>query len=154
MRKTIRIRKHELGLWFRHNELHQIPGHGKHSVWSIKPWAKRDRFAVINTLVPRFEHPELKALVRDERIAKRLSVVDLKDAERAFVWIDGRLGAILSAGIHAFWNQNAEVVVERFDVSDGRFEHPKMEIIENFHGSSQFFTGVRVGIARAGHAVP
>lgn len=144
MRKTIRIRKHELGLWFRHNELHQILGHGKHSVWSIGPWAKRDRFTVINTLIPRFEHPELKSLVRDERIAKRLSVVDLKDAERAFVWIDGRLSAILSAGIHAFWNQNAEVVVERFDVSDGRFVHPKMEIVENFPGSSQFFTGVRV----------
>lgn len=144
MRKTIRIRKHELGLWFRHNELYKILQPGKHSVWAVGPWAKQDRFEIINTLSPRFEHKELKALVRDERIASNLCVIDLKDSERALVWLDGRLGAILSAGIHAFWNQNADVVLEQFDVNEGRFEHPKLETVENFPGGSQFFTGVRV----------
>lgn len=144
MRKTIRIRKHELGLWFRHNELHRVLEQGKYIAWSIPFRDKSDRFEIINTLSPRFEHDNLKALVRDERIASHLCVVDLKDTERALIWIDGRLGAILSSGIHAFWNQNAEVVVERFDVSSGRFEHPKLETIENFPGGVRFFTGVRV----------
>lgn len=144
MRKTIRIRKHELGLWFRHDELHQVLQPGKHAVWSLPFRNQSDRFETINTLSPRFEHDDLRALVRDQRIASRLDVVDLKDTERALVWIDGRLGAILAAGVHAFWNQNAEVVVERFDVSAGRFDHPKLETIENFPGGVRFFTGVRV----------
>ncbi len=144
MRKTIRIRKHELGLWFRHNELHRVLDQGKYNAWSMPFRAKCDRFETINTLSPRFEHNDLNALVRDPRIASRLCVVDLKDTERALVWIDGRLGSILSSGVHAFWTQNAEVVVERFDVSSGRFEHPKLETIENFPGGVRFFTGVRV----------
>ncbi|MGJ8635680.1 MAG: slipin family protein [Phycisphaerales bacterium] len=144
MRKTIRIRKHELGLWFRHNELHRVLDQGKYNAWSMPFGAKCDRFETINTLSPRFEHNDLNALVRDPRIASRLCVVDLKDTERALVWIDGRLGSILSAGVHAFWTQNAEIVVERFDVSSGRFEHPKLETIENFPGGIRFFTGVRV----------
>ena len=142
MRKIIRIRKHELGLWFRHVELHQVLEPGKHTVWSLR--SKANNFEVINTLTPRFEHKDLKVLVLDKRISSRLSVVDLEDTERALVWIDGRLGAILAAGVHAFWNQSAEMVVERFDVSAGRFEHPKLETIENFPGGIKFFTGVRV----------
>tara|TARA_R110002111_G_scaffold67833_2_gene110311 strand:- start:18618 stop:19739 length:1122 start_codon:yes stop_codon:yes gene_type:complete len=142
MRKTIRIRTHELGLWFHHDELHQVLESGKHTVWSLR--SKYHKFEIINTLTPRFEHDEIKALVRDARIASRLSVVDLKDTERALVWIDGRLGAILGAGVHAFWSQNAQVVVEHFDVSAGRFEHPKLETVENFPGGIKFFTGVRV----------
>ena len=142
MRKTIRIRKHELGLWFRHDELHEILEPGKHTVWSLRN--KGDAFETIDALRPRFEHKDLKALVRDPRIASRISLIDLKDTQRALVWVDGRLDAILASGLHAYWNANAEIVVEHFSVSDGRFEHPKLETVINFKGGALHFTNVRV----------
>lgn len=142
MRKTVRIRKHELGLWFRHGELHTVLESGKHAIWSLS--AKTNTIEIVDTLSPRFRHEQLKALVRDQRLASRLSVIDLKDTERALVWIDGRLDAILASGIHAYWNQNASIEIERYDVNDIRFVHPKLETILNFPGGVQHFNGVRV----------
>ncbi|MFG0312656.1 MAG: hypothetical protein ACF8LL_00510, partial [Phycisphaerales bacterium] len=142
MRKTVRIRKHELGLWFRHGELHRVLEAGKHTYWSVRPHV--NAIEIVDTLSPRFRHEQLKALVRDQRLASRLSVIDLKDTERALVWIDGRLDAILASGVHAYWTQNASIEVERYDVNDVRFEHPKLETILSFPGGVQHFTGVRV----------
>ena len=142
MRKTVRIRKHELGLWFRHGELHQVLEAGKHTYWNVRP--KVNSIEVIDTLSPRFKHEQLKSLVRDERLASRLSVIDLKDTERALVWVDGRLDTILSAGVYAYWTTNASVEVERYSVNDVRFEHPKLDTVMNMVGSAQLFHGVRV----------
>lgn len=144
MRKTIRIRKHELGLWFRHGDLHRVLEAGTHRVWSVHPWGKANALECVDTLSPRFVHPRLKSLVRDERLKARLTVVDLKDGERALVWVDGRLGAILGTGMHAFWNENAAIEVERYTVDSGRFVHPNLEAVLNFPGGVQHFTGVRV----------
>lgn len=143
MRKTVRIRKHELGLWFRHGELHRVLDPGKHVIWSLRPRANTHE--TIDTLSPRFRHEQLRALARDEKLATRLAVIDLKDTQRALVWIDGRLDAILGPGVHAYWSKNAAIEVERFDVSDGRFTHRKLDTVLNFPGGSQFFSGVRVG---------
>lgn len=143
MRKTIRVCKHEIGLWFRHGDLYKVLDPGTHRVWSL-PLRRGDTFEVIDTLQPRFEHDRLRAIVRDSLLADRLMVVDLKDEERALVWADGRLIAILSAGTHAFWKAPAAISVERYDVNCVVFRHPRIEAIVNFPGSVRSFDGVRV----------
>ena len=143
MRKTIRIRKHELGLWFRHGDLHRVLEPGAHHIWSI-PGTRANVFEKVDTLRPQLEHARLQALVRDARLASRLKVVDLKDDERALVWLDRRLGAILGSGVHAFWNTPATIDVERFSVNEPRFEHARLESILAFSGAARFFIGVRV----------
>lgn len=143
MRKTIRVCKHQVGLWFRHGDLYKVLDPGTHRVWRL-PFRTGDTFEVIDTLSPRFEHDRLKALVRDDLIADLLTVIDLKDEDRALVWADGRLTAILSAGTHAFWNKPATIEVERFDVNSVVFTHRRIESIVNFPGSVKFFEGVRV----------
>lgn len=144
MLKTIRVRTLEVGLWFRHGELFRVLEPGVYRVPGVWPWAGRDRVEVIDTLHPRFEHDRLRALVRDERLASRLEIVDLKDDERALVWVDGRLGAILADGLHAFWKAPATIEVERFSVHEGRFVHPKLEAILGFPGGSTLLGGLRV----------
>jgi len=143
MRKTIRIRKHELGLWFRHGDLHKILEPGKHIVWSL-PWSVANAIEKVDTLRPQFEHDRLQALVRDQRLAQRLTVVDLKDDERALVWIDGRLAAIVGSGVHAFWSSPATVEVERYSVNTPRFAHERLESILGFPGGAKHFIGIRV----------
>lgn len=206
---THRIRSNELGLWFRHNDLYKVLEGGTRRLPAIWPWSSRDRIEVVDTLVPRFEHEQVKALVQnikllglldvvslrkreialvwvdnkleevledgrhafwvgssevdvvdtlkprfthdrlrvlvdDERLASRLAVIDLKDDERALVWIDGRLDAVLAGGLHAYWKDGVSMKVERFNVNDFRFEHPKIESVLNLPGSSNMFTGIRV----------
>lgn len=144
MLKTIRIRTLELGLWFRHGELERVLEPGVYHMPTVWPWSRRDRVEVIDTLRPRFEHDRLRALVGDQRLASRLVIVDLKDDERALIWIDGRLGAILSSGLHAFWSAPATIEVERYGVHEGRFVHPKIEAILAFPGGSSLLGGLRV----------
>lgn len=143
MRKTFRIRKHELGLWFRHGDLHDVLEPGAHRVWS-RPIRRHDEFYKVDTLQPRFEHSRLEALVRDERIASRLTIVDLKDDERALAWVDGRLQAVLGPGLHAYWSGPISVEIERYSVNDTRFEHSHLESILNFPGGVKHFSSVRV----------
>jgi len=144
MLKTIRIRTLELGLWFRHGDLYRVLEPGVYRVPGVWPWTGRDRVEVIDTLRPRFEHERLRALVRDARLASRLEIVDLKDDERALVWVDGRVGAVLASGFYAFWKAPSTIEVERFGVNDGRFTHPKLEAILAAPGGSQHLGGLRV----------
>ncbi|MEL7484902.1 MAG: slipin family protein [Planctomycetota bacterium] len=143
MRTTYRIRKHELGLLFRHGDLVGILDPGVHRVWNVL-FKGGYTVEIVDTLSPRFEHERLGALVRDPMIADRLTVVDLNDEQRALVWADGRLVAILGAGTYAFWNLPATIVVERYSVNDVRFEHARIESILNFPGGVKHFDGVRV----------
>ena len=142
MRKTIRIRKHELGLWFRHGDLYKVLEPGTHRVW-YNPFRAANTFEVVDTLKSRFEHSRFAALVRDPLLTDRLTLVDLTDDQRALVWADGRLTAILGSGTTAFWSDPAEIVVEQFDVNDVRFEHARIESILNFPGGVKHFDGVR-----------
>ena len=208
MWNTYRIRNNELGLWFRHNDLYKVLGRGVYRLPRVWPWSSRDRIEVVDTLTPRFEHDQLKALaqnhllsgllevinlrkreialvwvdnrldevvsegrhaywtgsatvevidtceprfthtrlrilVEDERLASRLTVIDLKDDERALVWVDGRLSAVLAKGIHAYWNEGVSIKVERYSVNDVRFDHPKIEAVLLLPGSANAFTGIR-----------
>lgn len=147
MNFKIRIRKHEVGLWFRHGDLYKVLGPG--ACRTLIPilhrlGIRRDTVQIVDTLDTRFEHKLLDVLIRDPRLAARLTVVDLKDDERAFVWKDRRLGWILGPGRHAFWNEPADIEVERHNIGDFKLEHPKLETIINHTGSARYFHGIRV----------
>ncbi|MEM1165871.1 MAG: slipin family protein [Planctomycetota bacterium] len=143
MRTTIRIRKHDLGLWFRFGDLDRVLTPGTHRIWTL-PGRQRNTFEKVDTLTPRFEHDRLKALVREKALADRLTVIDLKDDERALAWVDGRLDAILGPGLHAYWSTPASITIERHNVNDVRLEHPRIGTILGFPGGSRYLDAVRV----------
>ncbi len=139
-----RIRKHEVGLWFRHDDFHDVLAPGKHWFWGNILSSDRDRVEIVRKLATKFEHAILDPYVKDARLAPLLEVVDLKDDERALVWKDGRLGWILGPGLHAFWKEPRKVEVEVFNVNDARFEHNKIEAILAHPAASQHLMGLRV----------
>ncbi|MEM1422452.1 MAG: slipin family protein [Planctomycetota bacterium] len=143
MMKTIRIRSHELGLWFKYGELHRVLGPGAHRAWTL-PFPSAHRFEVFNTLVPRFAHELLPVLAKDERLRGHLEVVDLEADQRAIVWIDGRLHAVLGPGLRALWKGAGAILVERFSANDVRFEHPKLEAVLKAPEARTLLAGVRV----------
>ena len=143
MMKTIRIRSHELGLWFKHGELLRVLGPGAHRAWTV-PAPSAHRFEVHNTLVPRFAHELLPVLAKDERLQDHLEVADLEADQRAIVWIDGRLHAVFGPGLHALWRGAGAIVVERFSANDVRFEHPKLDVVLKAPEARTLLAGVRV----------
>ena len=56
-------------------------------------------------------------------------VLDLKDYERALVWIEGRFSHILPPGMYAYWTMLRDVKVEVIDARKVRFEHPDLRVI-------------------------
>jgi regulator of protease activity HflC (stomatin/prohibitin superfamily) len=56
-------------------------------------------------------------------------VLDLKDFERALVWIEGRFSHVLPAGLYAYWTGQKSVRVEVVDARKVRFEHPDLKVI-------------------------
>ncbi len=143
LRTTIRIRQHQLGLWFRHGDLYRVLDPGAHRAWRI-PGVGGDSVEIVDLLESRFEHPLLRLLVDDPRLADRLTVVDLADTERALVWVDGRLDQVLTGGLHAFWASPRDVRIERFDVAEVRLVHDKLDTIAGLRGASSVLSAFRV----------
>src|SRR5262249_10180914 len=134
----VRIRKYQRGLWLRHGDFHRLLGPGTYRFWS-KLWSlTRDQVEVVSTLATKFQHPLLDLMIADERIRDELLIVDLNDAERALVWKDDRLFAVLGAGRHAFWRSPYALNVETFSIGAPRFEHPRLAAILQHPEATKF----------------
>lgn len=126
MFKRFHIRDHELGLLFRDGAFRRVLEPGRH--WFFDPF----RRIQVETVQPRtawFVHEKLDLLVKSGLLADRIRVVDLKDYERALVWIDGRFSHVLPPGLHAFWTTHRDIRIEVVDARTLRFVHPDLPVI-------------------------
>ena len=57
-------------------------------------------------------HKDLDVVAKSGALGDEAVVVDLKDNERAVVWVDGRLEAVLKPGLYALWTVFHDVKVE------------------------------------------
>lgn len=146
---TFCIRKHERGLVFRHGDFVRLLAPGKHRLWSrlLRPWACRVQ--IVDTLRHRFEHTLLESLVTEPALRDALEVLNLGSHERALVWVNGRLEALLRPGRYAYWKSAPGLSIETFDVRDGVFEHERIESVLDSADAHSFFTTV---VAKNDHA--
>jgi hypothetical protein len=140
--KTIKIRSYEMGLYFRDGEFKGLLREGRH--WFVDPLGKV-KVEVVSQRAPWLAHEKLDVIVRSGALKDRAVVLDLKDYERALVWIDGRFSHILPPGLYAYWTALRDVKVEVTNLktqppaADGasasaakyavRFEHPDLKVI-------------------------
>jgi len=136
------IKQFERGLLFREGDFVRPLGPG---AYRIPFWrAMKERIQVVDTLKTKFEHPLLEVLIRDVRLREQLAIVDLTDTQRALIWKDGRLFAIVGPGRHAFWTSPASIAVETYDVSEFRFVHAKLQAILAHPDALKWLDGVQV----------
>src|SRR5438128_11943170 len=124
--KLIRIRKYDIGLYFRNGEFRGLLEAGWH--WLIDPLF-RVQVGIVSQRAPWLAHEKLDVIVKSGALADRAVVVDLKDYERALVWIDGRFSHVLPPGLHAYWTTQREIRVEVVDARPVRFEHADLGLI-------------------------
>ena len=106
MLKRIVIRSYEVGLKFREGEFKRLIGAGTH--WIFDPLNKL-RVRVVSKRDAWLVDDQLDVIVKSGALAEKAEVLDLKDYQRALVWIDGRFARILSAGLYAYWTGVREV---------------------------------------------
>lgn len=117
--KIVKINHYQVGLRFRNEKLVEalVPG------WYLAKGFLGERIDVLSEKDLAVSHPELDEIVRTGVLGDRVEVVDLKDCERALVWVDGRFDRILGPGRHAIWKTLREVRVERLSAEDPQFRH-------------------------------
>lgn len=147
MYKQITIRSHECGLHFRDGEFQRLLGEGRYRFLDL---FGKHRVDVVSMRDPWLVHDELDVLIRSGKLDDQLTVVDLKDHERALVWVDGRFQRILSPGLYAYWNGPRDVRVQVVDTRDVRFTHEALDIIVRSPDATRCLTMVTVNRSCAG----
>ena len=124
--KRYKIRTYEMGLVFRDGEFHGLLAEGTH--WYFDP-LNRLKVDIVSQRDPWLVHEKLDLIVKSGALADRAVVLDLKDHERALVWIENRFSHILPAGQFAYWTGQKQVRVELVDIRPVRFEHEQFKLV-------------------------
>ena len=124
--KRVKIRSYEVGLYFRDGEFKRLLTAGKH--WLVGPTWKV-RVDVVSQRDPWLSHDKLDVIVKSGALAGLAEVVDLKDYERALVWIEGRFSHVLPPGLYAYWTGFKDVRMEVVDARTVRLEHGDLKTI-------------------------
>lgn len=126
MFKRYKIHSDEFGLYFRDGDFQGVLDPGRYTYFD--PFLKV-KINVMSQRAPCILHEKLDIIVKSGALEGRAEVVDLKDDQRALVWIDGRFVRILGPGLHAFWLGKRDVRVEIVDVREHRFTHADLKVI-------------------------
>ena len=124
--KRYKIRTYEMGLLFRDGEFRGLIEAGTH--WFFDPLCKV-RVDVVSQRDPWLTHDKLDLIVKSGALKDCAVVLDLKDNERALVWIENRFSQMLPAGLYAYWTGQKDVRVEVIDARSVRFEHDDLKVI-------------------------
>jgi regulator of protease activity HflC (stomatin/prohibitin superfamily) len=147
MFKRIKIAQHEIGLYFYDREFRGLLRAGRH--WLFDPLF-RVKVDVVSLRTPWLVHEKLDVIVKTGMLEGRALVLDLKDYERALVWIDGRFSHVLPPGLYAYWTAFCQVKAEIVDARNVRFMHADLPVIVKSQQAERVLENVTVAANHAG----
>ena len=104
----------------------------------------RVRVDVVSVRDVALKHSDLEIIVKSGALGSEVKALDLADDERAVVWVNGRIEAVLKQGLHVLWTVFHEVKVEVFDARSVRFEHDKLALVLKAKGAVELLRSVIV----------
>ncbi len=147
MFKRIKIPHHKIGLYFRDDEFRGLLDAGRH--WFFDPLF-RVKVDVVSQRTPWLVHEKLDVIVKSGALEGRALVLDLKDYERALIWIDGRFSHVLAPGLHVYWTAVRDVKAEIVDARNVRFTHADLAVINKSQLADRVLENVTVAANHAG----
>ncbi len=132
--KRIQIKNYELGLLFKDGDFIGILEPGQHRFWDFK---NRLTVDVHSQRDPFLHHEQLDMIVKSGELKDRAIVLDLKDNQRAFVWVDNRFSHVLPPGLYAYWTGQKDVRTEIIDANDVRLNRSDWKTIVSSAMASQ-----------------
>ena len=144
--RWFKVREHERGLLFKDRQFKDVRGPGRHFMWDV---LRKIHVDVVSVRDVWLDHADLDVIAKSGALDAEARVVDLKDYERAVVWVDGRVEAVLKPGLYALWTVFHDVRVEVFDAREVRFEHRDLAVIAQARGAAPLLEAVTI---EAGHA--
>lgn len=141
MIKTKKILSYEKGLYFKDQELKRVLDEGRY--WFFDPFFKA-KIDVVSMRNPWIEHKNLDLIVKSGKLDGEAEILDLKDQERALVWIEGRFDRILGPGLYALWKGFNKIKIEIIDASEVRFIHRNSNQIARSESAEKFLSIINV----------
>ncbi len=130
--KRKKIRVDEVGLQFKDGQFEKKLAPGKHF---IRPFTKR-KIEIVSLRNPVFTHPRMREILKSDELKGVGMALDLRDWQRALVWVDGRFKVILSPGLYFVWEEFHDVRVEVKDARAVRFDHEELPVISRIDATS------------------
>ena len=126
MIRYVKVRKFERGFLFRDGVFERMLRPGRHWIFDL---FLRARVKKVSVREPWVRSDELDVIVRSGQLAGEVRVLDLKDYERALVWVEGRFEGIYGAGLRVLWTVFNDIRVEVIDARKPRFENDALSVI-------------------------
>lgn len=143
MLQRIRIGRHERGFLHRttrathsdkgpQSEYLSLLTPGVHWIWGfgrqVETVSLEDALEV--------EAKSLPAYLEDPAFQEQVLVADIADNERALIWVNGRIHALIGAGRRAFWTGLHAIRLEVFTLEELHFAHPLLDRITKLDSSN------------------
>ena len=131
MLQRIRIGRHERGFLHRathgnlQSEYLSLLAPGVHWVWGFGRLVQT--VSLEDTL--EVDSKSLSTYLEDPAFREQVLVADVADNERALVWVDGRVHALIGPGRRAFWTGLHAIRLEVFTLEELQFRHPLLDRI-------------------------
>lgn len=130
MLQRIRIGRHERGFLHRATQASQseylsLLTPGVHWIWGFGRQVQT--VSLEDTL--EVDSKSLATYLEDPEFREQVLVAEVADDERALVWVDGRVHALIGPGRRAFWTGLHAIRLEVFTLEELQFRHPLLDRI-------------------------
>lgn len=140
MIRVVKIANAQTGLKFKNRRLVAVLAPG----WHVAFTAVGETIEVLNEKDLFVWHEEIDQIVNSGLLAGKIMVIDLKDDQRAMMWLEERFYTLLGPGRHVVWTTQKTVRLEEFTVEEPRFEHRQVYKIARSAVAEKFFETVQV----------
>jgi len=140
MLKLVKVNQHQVGLRFVNERLTEALRPG----WYLAKTLLGERIDVLSEKELFVRHSDLDEIIRSGLLAEYAEIIDLKDNERALLWIEGRFQHVLPPGRYAVWKRLRDVHVERVSAEDPQFRHRLLVRIAQASGSEAALRTIQV----------
>ena len=137
----MKIKPHERGLLWREGDLVAVLRPGVH--WYLDPLLKY-RLQIVTQRDPWLLHKDLDLIAKSGKLGSDAMVIDLKDHERALVWIDARFARILGPGLYVLWTAEHAIRVEIVDARIMQVVHAELPVIVRSPGAAEMLETLNV----------
>ena len=111
MLSNIRIKANQTGLVLKNGRVTRVLSEGRHWIFF------GENLQVYDTTFPFVAGKELMVYLENKELASRLEVIEVKDNEAVFVYINDNFSEVLTAGNYSFWKGVMEYKFVKADTS-------------------------------------